>query len=96
METVKTFKKIAPDLKTGFIFEKEYRSDVFEGIWDVLCSNHELVDAEFVRRGKENGKKIYVWTVNEKEEMLRLIGLRVDGIITDRPDLLLSVLAEIR
>jgi glycerophosphoryl diester phosphodiesterase len=34
--------------------------------------------------------------VNEREEMLRLIGLRVDGIITDMPDLLKSVLAEVR
>lgn len=94
--TIKTFNRIAPDLETGLIFEKEYQTDVFEGTWDVLCSNHELVDAEFVRRAKENGKKIYVWTVNEKEEMLRLIGLRVDGIITNRPDLLMSVLSEIR
>ena len=96
METVKTFKKIAPDLKTGLIFEKEYRSDLFEGTWDVLCSNFELVDAGFVQLAKESGKKIYVWTVNEREEMLRLIGLRVDGIITDKPDILLSVLAEAR
>ena len=96
METIKTFKKIAPDLKTGFIFEKEYRSDVFEGTWDVLSCNHELVDAGFVKLAKESGKKIYVWTVNEREEMLRLIGLRVDGIITDMPDLLKSVLAEVR
>ena len=96
METVKTFKAIAPDLKTGFIFDKEYRSDVFEGTWDVLSCNHELVDAGFVKLAKESGKKIYVWTVNEREEMLRLIGLRVDGIITDMPDLLKSVLAEVR
>jgi glycerophosphoryl diester phosphodiesterase len=96
METVKTFKAIAPDLKTGFIFDKEYRSDVFEGTWDVLSCNHELVNAGFVKLAKESGKKIYVWTVNEREEMLRLIGLRVDGIITDMPDLLKSVLAEVR
>ncbi|NOR13880.1 MAG: hypothetical protein GQ545_11570, partial [Candidatus Aminicenantes bacterium] len=68
METVKTFKKIAPDLETGLIFDKEYHSDVFEGTWDVLSTNHELVDAEFVRLAKDNGKKIYAWTVNEQEE----------------------------
>lgn len=96
METVKTFNSIAPDLETGLIFEKEYRSDVFEGAWDILCSNFELVDAGFVQFAKESGKKIYVWTVNEREEMLRLIDLGVDGIITDMPDLLNSVLAEVQ
>lgn len=96
METVKTFKEIAPDLETGLIFDKEYHSDVFEGGWDVLSTNHELVDAEFVRHAKDNGKKIYAWTVNEREEMLRLIGLGVDGILTDKPDLLKSVLAEVQ
>jgi glycerophosphoryl diester phosphodiesterase len=96
METVKTFKAIAPDLKTGLIFDKEYRSDVFEGNWEILSSNYELVDAEFMRLAKHSGKKTYVWTVNDKEEMLRLIGLGVDGIITDKPDLLKSVLTELK
>ena len=96
METVKTFKAIAPDLRTGLIFDKEYRPDVFEGNWDILSSNYKLVDAEFVRLAKKSGKKTYVWTVNEREEMLRLIRLGVDGIITDKPDLLKSVLAEIQ
>jgi glycerophosphoryl diester phosphodiesterase len=96
METVKLFKSIAPDLKTGLIFDKEYRSDVFEGNWEVLSSNYELVDAEFMRLARKSGKKIYVWTVNERVEMLRLIDLGVDGIITDKPDLLKSVLREVR
>jgi glycerophosphoryl diester phosphodiesterase len=96
METVKTIKRIAPDLKTGLIFEKEYRSDVFEGNWKVLSSNYELIDAEFMRLAKNSGKKTYAWTVNDREEILRLIGLGVDGIITNKPDLLKSVLAEVQ
>jgi glycerophosphoryl diester phosphodiesterase len=96
METVKTFKAIAPDLRTGLIFDKKYRSDVFEGNWEILSSNFELVDAEFIRLARKSGKKVYVWTVNDGEEMLRLIGLGVDGIITDKPDFLKSMLVEIR
>jgi glycerophosphoryl diester phosphodiesterase len=96
METVKRFKTIAPDLPTGLIFDKEYRMDVFEGNWEILSSNYELVDDTFMRLARESGKKTYVWTVNDREEMFRLIDLGVDGIITDKPDLLLSVLGEIR
>ncbi|MGD9344962.1 MAG: glycerophosphodiester phosphodiesterase family protein [Candidatus Aminicenantes bacterium] len=96
MDTVKTVKEIAPDLRTGLIFDKEYTLDVFRGNWEILSSNYELVDAEFMRLGRQSGKRIYVWTVNEREEMQRLIGLGVDGIITDKPDLFRSVLAEVQ
>jgi glycerophosphoryl diester phosphodiesterase len=36
---------------------------------------------------------VVVWTVNQPEDMARLIDLKVDGIISDRPDLLRSVAA---
>lgn len=38
---------------------------------------------------------VYFWTVNDKEAMKKLIELGVDGIITDRPDLLLTVYEEL-
>ena len=35
----------------------------------------------------KRGKKVNVWTVDDKKHINRLINLGVDGIITDRPDL---------
>ena len=35
--------------------------------------------------------EVHVWTVNAEAEMERLLDWGVDGIITDRPDLLRSV-----
>jgi glycerophosphoryl diester phosphodiesterase len=35
-----------------------------------------------------------VWTINTCEEMLRMIDIGVDGIMTDQPLLLESVLAQ--
>jgi glycerophosphoryl diester phosphodiesterase len=40
------------------------------------------------------GLKVLPWTVNDRSEMSRLIDLGVDGIITDYPDRLRSVMAE--
>jgi glycerophosphoryl diester phosphodiesterase len=43
---------------------------------------------------RHNMASIY-WTVNDVEQMKQLIALDVDGIITDRPDLLEQVLLEL-
>ena len=38
--------------------------------------------------------KVHVWTVNQAEDMKRLLELDVDGIITDYPDQLISLLID--
>ena len=35
---------------------------------------------------------VHAWTINEVEDMQRMIDLGVDGIITDYPDRLLELL----
>ncbi|SDG49862.1 glycerophosphoryl diester phosphodiesterase [Bradyrhizobium sp. Rc2d] len=40
------------------------------------------------------GLRVVVWTVNKPEDMARMIELGVDGIISDRPDLLRQIAAE--
>jgi glycerophosphoryl diester phosphodiesterase len=35
-----------------------------------------------------------VWTIDERDEMIRLLDLGVDGIMTDRPQVLKDVLIE--
>lgn len=53
-----------------------------------------LVDAAAVRAAKRLGIQIHVWTIDDEAEMIRLIELGVDGIMTDRPSLLRRVLKD--
>lgn len=53
-----------------------------------------VVTAGFVRRAHRHGLHVHVWTINDVPEMHRLLDLGVDGIVTDRADLLKAVLQE--
>jgi len=53
-----------------------------------VIPQHELVDAELIRKVKGAGKKIMVWTVDDPAEMARFAELGVDGIISDETSVL--------
>ena len=51
-----------------------------------------VVTPGFIRRAHDLGLVVHVWTINDAGEMHRLLQLGVDGIVTDRADLLRDVL----
>jgi glycerophosphoryl diester phosphodiesterase len=53
-----------------------------------------VVDARFVRAAHRCGLAVHVWTIDDEREMRELIALGVDGIMTDRPSVLASVLRD--
>ncbi|GAB3821746.1 glycerophosphodiester phosphodiesterase [Tessaracoccus terricola] len=52
----------------------------------------KVVTPQRIRTIQNSGRKIHVWTIDEPGVMHELIDWGVDGIITDRPDLLKGVL----
>ena len=52
---------------------------------------HVLTE-RFVESAARHNMDVHVWTVNEEEDMQRMIDLGVNGIITDYPDRLLKIL----
>jgi glycerophosphoryl diester phosphodiesterase len=51
-----------------------------------------VITPGFVRRAHELGLYVHAWTINDPAEMHRLLDLGVDGIVSDRADLLKEVL----
>jgi len=59
-------------------------------MWSPL---YEDVSASSIAEAHSLGLPVIVWTVNDPKDMGRLIDMGVDGIISDRPDLLRMVAA---
>ena len=53
-----------------------------------------VVTERFVRRAHDRGRPVHVWTVDDPDEMRDLLDLGVDGLMTDRTDVLRDVLVE--
>jgi glycerophosphoryl diester phosphodiesterase len=62
----------------------------------VEFAGSELVTPRFVEAAHGRGVRVDVWTINDAQEMRRLLDLGVDGLMTDRPELLSKVLGERR
>lgn len=80
-----------PKIKTGLLIdEKEnFEINIEElGFKPTVYSPYSvLVGKSLVDRCHEAGIKIIPWTINSTKEMKYLIGLGVDGLVTDYPNL---------
>jgi glycerophosphoryl diester phosphodiesterase len=52
-----------------------------------------VVSSRTVGLRKRAGVEVHVWTINDPADMRRLLDLGVDGLVTDRADLALEVIA---
>ena len=57
-----------------------------------LDAMYEVVTEDFVSDAHAANLAVQVWTINTCEEMLRMMDLGVDAIMTDRPILLEELL----
>lgn len=53
-----------------------------------------IVDRRIVETAHRRGQAVHVWTIDDRSEMVRLLDLGVDGILSDRPSVLKDVFLE--
>jgi glycerophosphoryl diester phosphodiesterase len=85
-------RRLLPEVPRGLLMGLWGRTFGWRGEVDALNPNLTNVTAGMVDRVHAAGKRIYVWTVSVDTDIKRMIGLGVDGIITDDPALALRLL----
>ena len=74
------------NIRTGYLFQ---RTTWIHTTYDLISytdawhPNHRVLTKGLVKKAQRNGKKIFVWTVNEDEIINKVIQFPIDGIITD-------------
>ena len=86
-------KRIAPAIPVAGIFDvfspadvRAYRSRGY----GIISLDRRTVTPDLIVALHEQSIKVYVWTVDEEEDMKQLAGWGVDGMYSNRPGLLLS------
>jgi glycerophosphoryl diester phosphodiesterase len=59
---------------------------------EYVIAHQSLIDRKMVQEIQGSGRRVFVWTVNDKKSMLRLASWGVEGIISDDPQLLVRTL----
>lgn len=84
--------QIAPQIRLAALISEPTAVDALAAKGSAILSPRStLVTPMLLAQAHAHGLKVIPWTVNEPEEMQRLITMGVDGLITDRPDLLLAL-----
>ena len=95
-DVIKKVKLLNPKIPTLFLIDVASTKTID----DVLKINADAIGVgygtnptvDFVSYAHKNNIQIFKWTVNEEKQMKELIDLKLDGLITNKPDLGLKVL----
>jgi glycerophosphoryl diester phosphodiesterase len=92
---LRRFRDILPEVPIGFLYAPD--SPRVEELMDALPHearhpHHSMVNTDYMAWAKQHGYRVNTWTVNDPARAAELYKLRVDGIITDKPDVIREAL----
>lgn len=84
---LKAVKKINPKIKTGLIANVATSTSFSQLEYiDAVSLNYIFINSSIVNMAHQNGKRVFVWTVDRKSDIQHMVAMGVDNIITNRPD----------
>ncbi len=96
IDCLKNLRKISDDIIIGFLYnKKDWKSALKEALDLKAYSFHisnKISSEELIAKAHKKGMRLFVYTINDGNEMRRVIELGVDGIFTDFPDRLADIL----
>ena len=89
-DALRKIRALDKEVETGLIYvrHKNPIGSALELKANYLLSLYRFTHAANVQKAHENGLKLIVWTVNNPEEVGEYVKKQVDGIASDRPDIL--------
>lgn len=104
--TLENFRDICPDVATSgtepeirnfFILNTLFMSSAYTPYVEAFqvpeySGDLHVLTRRFIQGAQQRNVEVHAWTIDEQEDMERLIALGIDGIITNRPDILLELL----
>ena len=91
-EVIEKAKKLDNKIRAGLIFSRISGKEIETAIKikaDWILPRRSLIDKEIIAEAHDEGIKVYTWTIDDKEEAKKAIELGLDGIASNKPDLLL-------
>ncbi|MEO5711684.1 MAG: glycerophosphodiester phosphodiesterase family protein [Nocardioidaceae bacterium] len=86
-------KRLCPSISVGLLGSPARRNLPSIAAWaDQVNPHHRRLRRSYVDAAHDAGLDVQVWTVDGVAEMSRLLAMGVDGIITNRPDVLNTLL----
>ncbi len=97
-EALNAAKELAPELRRSVLVKRRGSYDrlLRETGSPILSPRYDRLKRKDVTRLQARGIQIIPWTVNEPDDIRRMIAWGVDGIISDYPDRVLAALNEAR
>lgn len=90
--TLKVLNEKYPEVRTSYLVanKKSFEENIADLGFSpfILSPAYKMVNAELVQKCHDQGIKVIPWTVNSAAEIQALKDLKVDGIISDYPNLL--------
>lgn len=83
-----------PELQLGYIYNRTQDEEARHNCSiEVVIPQFRLASRELITEVHEEGLKVFAWTVNDDNEIERLLELGVDGIISDYPEKVAAVVS---